>query len=226
MSTRGLLAAVVLSTCLLFATLAYAHPDHLGQALYVDVRSSGVQLDLTLSPGTQVSAEFAQRIDANADGIVSDNEANAVARSIAERMTVRVDGERHMLTAIALEAPSAAILQTGESTLHWTAQTTVPLSPGDHELEITNRYAPMTSVYSVHAFGVQHQTSFRSQARAPGGSSVRLVVHVEGGNLAPTETPARSVPYLAFAPGLVLALALLALGFSWRVRRERAKAQA
>ena len=226
MSARGLLAAVVLSTCLLFATRAYAHPNHLGQALYVDVRSSGVQLDLTLSPGTQVSAEFAQRLDANADGVVSPEEANAVARTIAEHMTVRVDGALQVLTAVALEAPSAAILQTGEGTLHWTAQTTVPLSPGDHELEITNRYAPMTSVYSVHAFGVQHQTSFRSQARAPDGSSVRLVVHVEGANLAPAETPTRSVPYLAFAPFLVLALVILALGFSWRARREQAKAQA
>lgn len=162
------------------STVSEAHPAHLGQALVVDVRNDVIDLELTLSPGTMVAADLVRVIDRDGDRQISPQEQQALAQSIAQSLTVRLDSVQVQPRDLQVECPVAAIVETGQSAITWRAKIHTILSPGMHQFQLRNGYQPVQSAYMVNAFVNRGPAELLATDRTLEGQQVALSLRVRG----------------------------------------------
>ncbi len=168
----------ILGSTLLISLNAHAHPAHLGQALYVEVRVEHIGLELTLSPGTEVASRFSRALDVNGDGQVSSGENAIALQQLAGQLELRVDGIPRAVEGLTLEAPTVDILNTGEATARWTGRSLGGISAGRHTLQLINHYHPVQSAYMTNAFAIAGPAEILSQTRAPLGHQLTLSLRI------------------------------------------------
>jgi len=146
---------------LLLATMAVAFGarvsahrlDEFLQAARIAVERDRVQLEMNLTPGTDVADGVIRDIDAGRDGVLSPGEQRAYVERVLSALTLRVDDSRPLrLQSVAARFPDAAALRGGDRAITIRAEAGVsPLPVGPHRLFFRNRHAAGKSVYLANA---------------------------------------------------------------------------
>lgn len=204
--SRALALALVALPC-----LAEAHAEHCGQLAALTVRSTGITLELDLTPGLRVADAFVADLDQDHDGAVSRAEEGAFQARVSRDLDVRVDGLRQPLSVDRVTVPAVALLRTGEATIALRAHTTAALPGGTHRVCITNRFGAFPSAHAINAFAGDHTVTLAAPSRTDEGRSLCVVATV----VAPPQPRAGA----SLRTVLLVAGALLLAGFvGYRLR--------
>jgi ABC-type nickel/cobalt efflux system permease component RcnA len=158
-----------------------AHPlDECLQALYVTLGSTGVAIELDLTPGVLVAPQVIALIDTDGDGQITNAEAQAYARSVLDQITVDLDRQPYRLAPTKLAFPPMLNLTAGAGVIQLEAaldsnSTQLQLSTGPHEVTVHNTYSPLKSAYqSAVVLQSAAQLSVRQQTRDELQQSLRV----------------------------------------------------
>jgi hypothetical protein len=136
-----------------FAVTARAHRlDEYLQAALVEVGTNGVNIQLSLTPGTGVADAVLALIDLNHDHQISGNEATAYAERVRSALALGLDGKPLNLQISEVQCPPYAELQSGLGTIQLKLLAPFAvLGAGAHVLKFENRHRRELSVYLVNA---------------------------------------------------------------------------
>ena len=149
MSWRLALAGLVCA--LLSATPASAHRiDEYLQATILSVEAGHVQASMRLIPGVLVAPSIIGAIDANHDGVFSQDEERAYAELVLHDISFTVDGKAMRPTLDAFSFPQPAQLRDGLGEIH--LEYDIALSPNgtEHALTLVNQHRRDNSVYLLN----------------------------------------------------------------------------
>ena len=127
--------------------------DEFLQAARIGVGRDRVQLEMDLTPGIVVADGVIRDIDADRNGVLSQDEQRAYADRVLGALTLRIDDSPlpRMQTA-ASSFPDVAALHTGDATITIRAEAGVArLERGPHRLFFHNANAADSSVYLANA---------------------------------------------------------------------------
>jgi hypothetical protein len=127
--------------------------DEFLQAARIGVERDRVQLEMDLTPGIVVADGVIRDIDADRNGMLSQDEQLAYADRVLSALTLRIDDSPllRMQTA-ASSFPDVAALQTGDAVIIIRAEADVAHLPrGPHRLVFHNANAADRSVYLANA---------------------------------------------------------------------------
>lgn len=145
-----LLAAALLP---LAAAPASAHPvDELVQAAYLTLIPSGVELQLDLTPGSEIAEVVLAALDSNGDGAASEAEASAFGRAVLMQSALTLDGSAVTWELYRVTAPPLDDLRWGAGVIRIYAQAGQPHAEGSRLLEYRNAYEPTTSQWTANVF--------------------------------------------------------------------------
>ena len=147
------LVAVTTALVLAASTGARAHRlDEYLQAARVAVAPADIAVRLDLTPGVSVAAEIIALLDADSDGRVSPQEAEAYGRVVLADVSARLDGEPLGLTLTRVEVPTEGEMRDGVGTIRiQAAAASHAQRPGPHRFELRNSHRPEGSVYLANA---------------------------------------------------------------------------
>ena len=148
-------ALVLLATmAVAFGARVSAHRlDEFLQAVRIAVERRGVQLEMNLTPGIVVADGVIRAIDADRNGVLSQQEQQAYVGRVLSALTLRVDDSSplHMqLTGSTF--PDVAALRAGDGAISIRSKADVSRLPvGPHRLFFHNKNAAGNSVYLANA---------------------------------------------------------------------------
>ena len=143
----------VLMLLILITGWAGAHPvDEVVQGAYLTLVPSGVQLELDLTPGSQVAISVLKSLDANGDRQISTSEARAFAARVLAQSSLLLDGATLSWTLDEVTVPPYQNLALGSDTLRIYATAKLTVKAGAHTLSYTNRYQPAKSQCIANIF--------------------------------------------------------------------------
>jgi hypothetical protein len=151
------IVAVATALVLAASTGAGAHRlDEYLQAARVAVAPADIAVRLDLTPGVSVAAEIIALLDADSDGRVSPQEAEAYGRVVLADVSARLDGEPLGLTLTRVEVPTEGEMRDGVGTIRiQAAAASHAQRPGPHQFELRNVHRPEASVYLANALAPQ-----------------------------------------------------------------------
>jgi nickel/cobalt transporter (NicO) family protein len=160
-----------------FAPAASAHPsDELLQQLYVTPATSGVQIEIDLTPGVLIAPAFVGLIDGNGDGSLLPNERSSYAAAVAKALVVSIDGAGVAVRVLTTDYPDAAILGAGGGPIKIELAADVAVAGTDHTVTVTNSYSPLrTTVQGAATIPSDHAVEVGAVEHSPDG--VALTVH-------------------------------------------------
>ena len=127
--------------------------DEFLQAARIAVERDRVQLEMDLTPGTAVAAPVLRELDADRNGVLSQEERQAYAGRVLSALTLRVDDlpPLHMQPTAAT-FPDVAALRAGDGAISIRADANLsPLPVGPHRLFFDNKNDAENSVYLANA---------------------------------------------------------------------------
>jgi hypothetical protein len=137
-----------------FGARASAHRlDEFLQAARIAVERDRVRLEMNLTPGVVVADAVIHEIDADRNGVLSQDEEQAYAGRVLGALTLRVDDlpPLHMQLA-GSSFPDVAALRAGDGAIIIRSEAVVARLPaGAHRLFFHNRNAAGNSVYLANA---------------------------------------------------------------------------
>lgn len=141
--------------------------DELLQAARIDVRDDGVTVELALTPGLDVAASIVAAIDRDRNGVITADEKNRYAASIARDVVVTLDGARLPLRVSDSSFPPMDELRSGDGTIRvQLGASHTRVSNGPHRLFISNGHEAGRSVYLANALvPASTRVSVRGQRR-------------------------------------------------------------
>lgn len=218
---RGLLLLTTsLGVGLSPSALAHRTDEYL-HAAFVGLRPAGVELQLSLTPGTSVTGAVLTEMDSDHDGRISDAEQRAYAQSILERLRLDLDDVQIRPRLDSVRFPELEALRNGMAVVELKARfSSAPFSPGRHLLRLRNQYTNHSTVYLANALQpetgeieILHQTRNLTQSDL----LIQFAVHPLPPN--PIRAPSKPKrPWLPLAAALMPALALVAALY---VRRKQ-----
>jgi hypothetical protein len=152
-------AAVVL---LWFTEPAYAHRlDEYLQATTIDVAKERVSVQVILTPGVEVVRSILGVMDADGDGVISDDERRAYTEQVIRELSLTIDGKPVRLRLVLASFPSVERMKEGV---------------GDVELEL---YAPVTEGWANRriVFENRHQrelSAYLANCLVPSDPDLRI----------------------------------------------------
>jgi len=208
---------------------ADAHPlDVYLQASYVTVTSSGIDVELDLSPGTQVAGRVIDDLDTNGDRVFQEAEGLAFARRAVAVLGLSLDGTSLPVRIDDVVLPTYKATVAGYGTIKITTSSTATVTPGHHTVSYTNGSTVTKSVFQANAFlqdGLS--ASVGTQERNANQSRLTFPVTITG-TQAPTSPrrpgggPATTNAIAIGATAVALGGAALPLRRSIERRRARA----
>lgn len=146
--TRRALAMLALCT-----GVAAAHPvDEVVQGAYLTLAAGQVQLELDITPGSQVSAPVLADLDANGDRKITQAETRAYAARVLAKSFLKLDGQGARWTVVRVTVPDYANLSLGSGVLKIFASAPRPDTAGTHTLTYLNAYVPAKSQCIANVF--------------------------------------------------------------------------
>ncbi len=219
--------AAIGGAVLLTPTPADAHPlDVYLQASYITVQSTGVGIEVDISPGTEVAADLVARLDTDHDGKFSDEEGRAFADVVVADLAVSVDGTSLPITIANVGLPTYKATAAGYGTVKIVATAPGPVSTGTHTVAYENRSRASKSVFQANAFlqdGLRARVG--TQERDADQSTLTFPVTIEGGAdgsaTSPAEGEGSGTLHLVAAGAAAVALAGCAVPLRRSVERRR-----
>ena len=208
-------AIVVAALCLWAGTTTSAHRlDEYLQATRVAINRDRVDLEIDLTPGVAVADQVLERIDADRDGRISNDEASAYSRQVLNDLSIEVDGRPQRLTLTEVRCAPVAELRQGIGAIRIKATAPAPAATaGPHVVFTRNVHRPDISVYLANALvPANADLTIQRQVRDPQQHELRIEFDV-------ARVPHADV--LGWLAPLGAATALTALGWQWRRRRGR-----
>jgi hypothetical protein len=148
-AARGL-AGVLLA---LLARWAEAHPsDEVVQGAYLTLAPGEVRLELDLTPGTEVAGALLQALDADADRIIAEAEAQGYAERVLARSTLTLDDVAVSWTLDGVDVPPYRSLELGGGTVSIHALARHAHGAGAHALSYRNDHRPAASRPMANVF--------------------------------------------------------------------------
>ena len=132
---------------------ALAHPvDEVVQGAYLTLAPGELRLELDVTPGAEVLPSVLPLLDPDADGTVSEAEAEAYAGAVLAASTLTLDGEPAAWTLLAVEVPDPALLAAGGGLIRIDAVAPRPEREGARVLAYVNRHEPAKSLWMANVF--------------------------------------------------------------------------
>jgi hypothetical protein len=144
--------ALATLTVLILASPARAHRlDEYLQATRIDLSLDRIVLEMALSPGVAVAPRVVPLIDADGDGLVSDDEERAYVRRVIGDLWLELGGKRLTLRARRAEVPPVSDLMAGTGTVHLELEAVdAQASSGRTSLVFRNDHQRDVSTYLVN----------------------------------------------------------------------------
>ena len=135
------------------APCALAHrTDEYLHATFVGIRPSGVELQVSLTPGASVAVAVMAEIDTDHDGRLSEAEQRAYADTLLNRLRLDLDDLPVLPRLDSIRFPEMAALHDGMGILDLRASfLTAPFSAGPHHLRVRNQHTNHSTVYLANA---------------------------------------------------------------------------
>jgi len=165
-----------------------AHPlDEFVQMTYITVESAEIVIELYVTPGVLIAPDVLSELDADGDGVITDEEAHAYIAPMIEALSLSVDGEPITLELISIEMPAYLNIQTGYGEIVITTAATLPADvSGTHSLTFTNANAPAGVRYQVNAFVTsESNVTIGEQRRSADQQSVSLDFAIDASTITP-----------------------------------------
>jgi len=144
-----LLASVIL---LAFGGAAFAHRlDEYLQATTLSVEKDRVSAQIRLTPGVAVFPALLARIDANADGAISDAERRTYAERVMGDLSLEVDGTPVRLRLVSSRAATVQQMKEGRGAIELEIEATVPCGGHQRRLVFENRHDRRIAAYLVNS---------------------------------------------------------------------------
>ena len=148
MSARSAVIAVV--ALLWVAAPADAHRlDEYLQATTVRLHRDHLGLRVRLTPGVAVADRVLAAVDADGDGVASDDEWRAYADRFGRDLSLTVDGRPVPVRLVGSTFPPVAAVRDGTGDVVLNFDAAVPAAAG-HHVVLENRHRPTASVYLVN----------------------------------------------------------------------------
>ena len=144
---------------------AGAHPvNELLQAAYLTLTPGAIQLELDLTPGSQVAGKLLSTLDVNADRQISVSEARSFAKQVLAQSSLKVGGVAVPWTLNQVVTPPYQNLLGGNDVIKIYAVARRPDTAGAGTFSYLNRYEPVKSRWMANIFllpgsGWQYQVS-------------------------------------------------------------------
>lgn len=215
-----------------WASPAAAHPlDELVQQVYITPQANRVRIDVELAVGVEVAEDYADLIDQDDDGSISESEWNGLQSVVLSTITIELDGETVPANVDDAARPDSAVLRSGEGVIAFSLS--VPATDAQTQAGITviDDYAPEhdgtpfpTRVQMNVTPLVDWTVDVGRIERSPDGRRLSTTFVPSGNDVArPVGTSATgssgSPGVLGWAVGLAVLAALVVIG--WRLNRRR-----
>jgi hypothetical protein len=156
--------------------------DEYVQATLVSIEKGRVTLEVKLTPGVDIAPQVVAAIDRDADGRISEPEADAYAATVVGSLTLEVDGRARAVTLASRTFPAPAEMSEGLGTIRLKATAEFPAaSGGSHQVFYRNLHRPELSVYLANALVPDDKAiSIRGQQRDVQQRELRIDYEVSG----------------------------------------------
>ena len=163
--------------------------DEFLQASQINLTSTGVRIELRLTPGVHIADRIFSLVDLDRDGKTSPDEERAYAQRLLHDLSLELDNRPLPLTLTSLAFPSRAELKTGDSAiiLAFSADTTF-IPSTDHQLTFRNNHLPTLSVYNANTLIPTDPIKITTQQRDPLQRELTVHFNTPPSTTAPTPT--------------------------------------
>ena len=215
------------------ASPATAHPiDELLQQVYVTPRLGGIDIDVEITPGVKVAADFVRLVDANGDGLIATAEAQAFSNVVQSALALTVNGATVPTQLVDSTYADVALMAAGGGTIILNFTADAPSTAATSVVIVTNSYAPATPaetpIFSkvqanltpdiaapVEVDSIRHNDDGRTIVAAysqPGAAEAQSSAEVSGAT--------RPFAFVAAVLSLIALGIAVVLGQRWRRRRH------
>jgi hypothetical protein len=152
MNSLTRVAPVALVLTLIVPAAASAHRlDEYLQATRIAVDADRIDIELSLTPGSDVADAVVAVIDRDADGRISDDEADAYAKRVSGDLRLHVDDTAITLALSPREFPDAGDMRAGVGVIRLTGTAVLARrAGGHHRVSYDNAHMPGMSVFLVN----------------------------------------------------------------------------
>jgi hypothetical protein len=156
-------------------SLAHQLDEYL-QATRLSLTRDRVDLEIDLTPGAMIARDIASRLDMDADGRISPQEAEAYGQSVLHDVVVDLDGRAVLPTLTRVEVPPVEEMTEGVGTIQIRAVAPISsLAAGRRSLSFRNNHLPDGSVYLANALvSTVRDIDVVAQTRDPRQREIRV----------------------------------------------------
>jgi hypothetical protein len=130
---------------------AFAHEvDEYVQAALISLERDHLDVQLRLVPGADVFSQVFAGIDTNADGVVSDAERQAYARSVLRDLSLSMNGRRVTADIASTQFPAVDLMKEGLGEIQLTLRVSVPKPGARQKFVMENHHQRGISAYLVN----------------------------------------------------------------------------
>lgn len=130
---------------------AFAHEvDEYVQAALISLDRDHLDVALRLVPGADVFSQVFTLIDTNADGVVSDAEKQAYARTVLRDLTFSVNGQRVSADIVSARFPTVDLMKEGLGEIQLVLRVPTATRSAKEKLVLENRHQRGISAYLVN----------------------------------------------------------------------------
>lgn len=146
---RGIAIAVALALTL--QAPAFAHEvDEYVQSALISLERDHLDVQIRLVPGADVFSQVFTRIDTNADGVVSDTEKQAYARSVLRDLTFSMNGQPLAAQILSTQFPSVDLMKEGLGEIQLSLRVPLAERAAHEKFVLENHHQRAISAYLVN----------------------------------------------------------------------------
>jgi hypothetical protein len=145
---RARLAVAMLA---LAGTMAFAHRlDQYLQGTIISVEKSGIQAQMTLTPGVAVFPLVIASIDTDGDGVISEAEQRAYAGLVLQDLSLAIDGHRLTPELLSIRFPTMDEMREGRGEIQLEFSAVLPRGGRSRKLTLENHHQSRIAAYQVN----------------------------------------------------------------------------
>ena len=144
--------AIAGAILVLVGTPVAAHRmDEYLQATTISLEKDHIQAEIRLTPGIAVLFVVLPHIDTDANGVISESEQRAYARSVLDDLSLTVDDQPMRLRLVSFKFPQIEAIKEGLGEIQLELNAEVPRGGASRKLIFENRHQRQIAAYLVNA---------------------------------------------------------------------------
>jgi hypothetical protein len=149
---------IAVGLALALSAPAFTHEvDEYVQATLISLERDHLDVQIRLVPGADVFSQVFAAIDTNADGVVSDAEKQAYARSVLHDLTLTLNGQRVNAEIVLVQFPSIDLMKDGLGEIHLGLRVLVAKRSAREKFVLENHHQRGISAYLVNCLQPQDE---------------------------------------------------------------------